>query len=344
MLKSAGTVIVDHEPSRAMTSCEASYPKSERKQLTILCPCYNEQGVITLFFRRLLPVITELSSRYSVVVTFLNNASTDGTLQEVLALRNTWPETYVITMSRNVGYQRSLECGLRNSTGDFFIFVDTDCEDPPEMILQFISRYEEGYDIVYGERVDREEPEYLIAGRKFFYRLLKSVADEEIILDMAEFALFSAEVRDAIMQDSSSFPFIRASIGRVGFRRFGIPFKRELRIGGQTHYNIFGMTVFALAGILSASTLLLRIPIYLLPAWTITLAVLGTAFAVTGSRWLAVFAALTFAIYVGSTIAFIALYVARNYKNTLHRPNAFIDRKRSFMQTQSNPLPTRLAK
>jgi polyisoprenyl-phosphate glycosyltransferase len=315
--------------------------QTDRKQLTILCPCYNEQGVIILFFQRLLPVIRQLSDRYRVVVTFLNNASTDSTLPEILLLREQWPEVYVITMSRNVGYQRSLECGLRNSTGDCFIVVDTDCEDPPEMILQFIAHYEQGYEIVYGERVDRDEPEYLIAGRKFFYRLLKSVADEEIILDMAEFALFSSEVRDAIIQDSSSFPFIRSSISRVGFRRVGIPFKRELRIGGRTHYNIFGMTVFAAAGILSASTLLLRIPIYVLPFWTIILTALGTGVALTGSRWMAVAAALTFAIYVGSTLAFIALYVARNYKNTLQRPNAFIDRKLSFMQPAADTPQTR---
>jgi dolichol-phosphate mannosyltransferase len=318
----------------------ASGPRSDamtdqtagRKQLTILCPCYNEQGVISLFFQRLLPVVQQLSGRYRVVVTFLNNASTDGTLQEILALRDAWADVYVITMSRNVGYQRSLECGLRNSTGDCFVFVDTDCEDPPEMILEFVEYHERGFEIVYGERVDREEPEYLIASRKFFYRLLKSVADEEIILDMAEFALFTNEVRNAIIQDSSSFPFIRSSISRVGFRRMGIPFKRELRIGGQTHYNIFGMTVFAIAGILSASTMLLRLPIYLLPFWTILLAALGAGFAMTGSRWMAVAGALTFAVYIGATLAFIALYVARNYKNTLQRPNAFIDRKLSFMQ------------
>jgi polyisoprenyl-phosphate glycosyltransferase len=115
-------------------------------------PLYNEQSVITLFFQRLLPVIRQVSDRYRVVATFLNNAYTDGTLPEILSPREQWPEICVITISLNVGYQRSLECGPRNSTGDCFIFVDTDFEYPPEMLLQFIEHCEHGYEIVFGER------------------------------------------------------------------------------------------------------------------------------------------------------------------------------------------------
>ena len=113
--------------------------------------------------------------------------------------------------------------------------------------------------------VDREEPDWLKAARRYFYRILKGLADDEIILDMAEFGLFTAEVREAIICDENSFPFIRASIGRAGFRRYAVPFKRQQRVAGETHYNLFGMIVFGVAGILSASTLFLRLPIYLLP-------------------------------------------------------------------------------
>jgi glycosyltransferase involved in cell wall biosynthesis len=302
------------------------------QQLSILCPIYNEESVIPLFFGRIRPVMERLAERYTVHLLFLNNASTDQSAQQIEKIRESWPATYVITMSRNAGYHASLECGLRNATGDLFVFIDVDCEDPPEMILEFIEKYEQGFDIVYGERVDRHESRAMKGARKVFYRLLHALADEEILLDMAEFSLFTKEVRDAILDENTSFPFLRASIARVGFRRAAIPFKRQRRIAGNTHYNLVRMSVFAVAGILSASTLFLRLPIYLLPFWLLSLLLLGIGYASTHSLWYVVAAFLVFAAYLGATAAFTALYVARTYKNGLQRPNAFIDRSRSILQ------------
>ena len=312
-------------------SAAPNKPLGPRELLTILCPVYNEERVIPLFFARLRPVMEILSQRYDVRLVFLNNASTDNTCEEIYKLRESWPETYLITMSRNVGYHASLECGLRNVSSDLLVFIDVDCEDPPEMILQFTEKHEQGYDIVYGERVDREEAKIIKGARKLFYRLLHSVADEEIILDMAEFSLFTREVRNAIVNENTSFPFIRASIGRVGFKRAAIPFKRRKRIAGSTHYNFVGMSIFAIAGILSSSTLFLRLPMFLLPLWLLGLFVLGIEYIQTKSVWFVLLAMILFAGYVGATLAFTALYVARTYKNGLQRPNAFIDHGRSLL-------------
>ena len=301
-------------------------------RLTIICPVYNEMIVVPLFFERALPVIKELSERYQVDLLFLNNASTDGTYQAIEKLRQEHAFVYVITLSSNVGYQRSLECGLRNAKGDIITFIDVDCEDPPEMILEFIEYYQQGYDLVYGERVDREEIRPIKMLRKLFYHIVHRVADEDIILYMAEFSLITAEVRDAVVQDNNSFPFIRSSIARVGFRRIGIPYKRQSRIAGETHYNLFGMTIFAIAGILSASTLPLRVPIYLLPFWLLLTTALGAAQIVTGNPWFLLANALSTSAYLGGTAAFIALYVARTYKNGLGRPNYVIHRRYTHMQ------------
>jgi glycosyltransferase involved in cell wall biosynthesis len=297
--------------------------------LAIVCPVYNEEAVILLFFGRVLPVMEALTPRYQIRLVFLDNASVDRTRDRIEDVKALWHETYVISMSRNVGYQASLDCGLRNVDADLFVIIDVDCEDPPEMIAQFVEKHEEGFDIVYGERVDRPEPKLIKVSRKFFYRLLQKIADEEIILDMAEFSLFTSDVRDAIVDDRSSFPFLRASIGRVGFQRAAIPFARQARIAGTTHYNIIGMSIFAVAGLLSASTLLLRLPIFILPFWLLALCALGAWAIAIQSAWVGLTALIVFAGYVGSSIAFIALYVARAYKNGLQRPNAVIDRKRS---------------
>jgi dolichol-phosphate mannosyltransferase len=200
------------------------------------------------------------------------------------------------------------------------------------MILDFTDRLEQGFDIVYGERVDRHESKAMKGARKFFYRLLQAVADEEIVLDMAEFSLFTKEVRDAIVEENTSFPFLRAAIGRVGFRRAGIPFKRQKRIAGTSHYNLISMSIFAIGGILSASTLFLRLPIFLLPFWLLGLLGLGIGYMLTASPWFVLAAFVLLAAYLGGTAAFTALYVARTYKNGLYRPNAFIDHSRSVLQ------------
>lgn len=301
--------------------------------LTIICPVYNEERVVPLFFERILPVINELSTRYKVDLLFLNNASTDGTYHAIESLRQQYSFIYIITLSSNVGYQRSLECGLRNAKGDVIAFIDVDCEDPPEMILEFIKYYERGYDLVYGERVDREEIRLIKMLRKLFYHIVHRVADEDIILYMAEFCLITAEVRDAIVADHNSFPFIRSSIARVGFHRIGIPYKRHHRIAGETHYNLIGMMIFAVAGILSASTLPLRLPIYLLPFWLLLTAILGVTQIATGNTWFLLANALSACAYLGGTTAFTALYVARNYKNGLGRPNYIIHRRYTQMQS-----------
>lgn len=307
---------------------------AKRKQVVaILVPVYNEEKVIPLFFQRIAPVIDQLALEFTPHLIFLNNASSDGSVEAIVDIRRNHPDVYLLSLAKNVGYQRSIEFGLRHSTADIYMFIDVDCEDPPEMLLQFVQYYKEGYDVVYGERVDRIEVSSIKFLRKVFYRLMRALADEDIILDMAEFSLMTNEVREAVIQDSSSFPFIRASIGRIGFKRKGIPYRRDKRIAGETHYNIWGMVIFAIGGILSSGTWLLRLATYCLPVWLLAMAVLGAIASFSAASWAFTCMVLLGFAYCGSVLSFLAIYLARTYKNTLGRPNAFLDRKRSFPQT-----------
>lgn len=302
-----------------------------KPRLSILCPVYNEEQVVALFWGRMSPVIANLSDQFHVNLVFLDNASTDGTYDEILRLREVNPDIYVIRMSSNVGYQKSLQSGLIHVESDVYAFIDVDCEDPPEMIEDFLREYDAGYDIVYGIRKGRPESEMIKFFRRMFYRIVKTLADEDSILLMAEFSLFDREVRDAIIAEANSFPFIRSNIARVGFRRKGIEYTRHRRIAGQTRYNFLGMVIFAVAGILSTTTLPLRMPIYLFPFWLLLLSALGAAGIMTENPWWFLWAFIVFSAYVGLTLTFIALYLARSYKNTLGRPNATIMRKLSFL-------------
>lgn len=302
------------------------------QKLTVICPVCNEESTVAIFFERIEPVLEKLSAKYDCSLVFTNNASTDGTVDAIKKIREKHQNVYLITISKNVGYQASLECGLRTAEGDVFVFIDVDLEDPPEMILDFVHWYEEGYDIVYGDRRDRSEPGFIKLSRKVFYRVLKAVADDEVILDMAEFSLLAKHVRDAVVRDHTSFPFIRASIGRVGFKRKGLPYKRHKRVGGQSHFRLLGMAHFAIAGILSSSTLFLRLPIYILPFWLLVVTALCLWRVFLDSRWLDLGIVFLICAYFGSAISFIAIYVGRTYKNSLGRPNFVVDRKNSILQ------------
>jgi dolichol-phosphate mannosyltransferase len=164
------------------------------------------------------------------------------------------------------------------------------------------------------------------------------LSDEHFILDMAEFCLLTAEVRDAIVQDNNTFPFIRASIGRIGYRIKNIPYKRQKRIAGRTHYNFMRMTIFAVSGILSSSTLWLRLPTYIFPFWSVGLTALCTLGYAYDWKWYLPAALVMGFVYCGFTLAGIGIYVARTYKNGLNRPNYVIDRKKSQFQP---PAPIR---
>ncbi|HLQ38449.1 MAG TPA: glycosyltransferase family 2 protein [Planctomycetota bacterium] len=294
------------------------------KTLTVICSVHNEELTIPLFFARLAAVFAQLGGRYRTQLFFVDNGCTDRSLELIRGLADAQPWVYVWVLSRNFGYQCAVDAGLRHSPGDLFVVIDVDCEDPPEMIPEFLAQHEDGYDIVYGERVDRPENALLKAGRKLFYRVIRSVADDNFVLDMAEFSLITAEVRDAIVQDTNSFPFVRASIGRIGFRRKAIPYKRQHRVAGRTHYNFLGLLLFAIAGILSASTFPLRVATYLFPLLVLAMIALVMAGAVWSLSWTTpALCALGFA-YCGYVLAATALYVARIYKNGLLRPNVIL--------------------
>jgi hypothetical protein len=302
------------------------------KKLSIICPIYNENKTIELFYSRVKPIIDNLKTKkIEPYLIFINNGSSDDSFNIIKSIIKKTKNVSIITLSRNFGYQNSLFFSLQKIVSDLYIFIDVDCEDPPELILNFINELNSDVDIVYGERIDREESFILKKFRNLFYKITKFLADEEIILYMAEFCLFTKEVRDAIINENNSFPFIRSSIGRIGFNRKKITYKRSKRIAGKTNYNLFNMFIFAIAGILSSTTIFLRIPIYLFPFLTLFFLVsiyynlyLGNSF------YLEIFFNVAI-LFISYSVSFICIYLARVYKNILQRPNAYIKKEKTII-------------
>jgi dolichol-phosphate mannosyltransferase len=298
--------------------------------VSIICPVYNEEASVPIFFDRLSSALDPLRGTFDFELIFMNNASSDGSLACITEIRKLHDWVHVITLSRNFGYQASLTCGLSNAVGDASVFIDVDCEDPPEMIPQFLDYWQRGYDVVYGQRDRRPESAAMVAGRKFFYRITRLIADNDFILDMAEFSLISRRVRDVCLYNRSTFPFIRNEIAYAGFRRHGISFERQQRVAGTTNYNFVRMTRFAIVGILSASTFPLRFSAYaatvLVP---LNLIMAAVSLFVPDVRWQALILCNWASVLLSA--GSISLYVARTYKDGINRPLYVIDRQLTAM-------------
>ena len=301
------------------------------KTLTVICPVYNEEKCIEKFIHEIKLFEKTLSDKYELNIFFSNNASTDNTLDLIKKNSEKYKNIFYQTLSKNYGYQKSMNFALKNIKSDLYTFIDCDLQDPPQLINEFLAEHEKGYDIVYGLRKDRNENFLLKSGRKLFYRFLKLISDYELSLDMAEFGLFTLEVRNAIISENNSYPFLRANICRVGFSKLGIPYKRDKRFSGKSYYNFYTLLEFAIAGTLSSSTFPLRLSLYLFPFWII----LSSFFIyfnlkLSDELFWKYFVIISF-FYICIILIFLSIYMARIYNNILNRPIAFLDKKKSYM-------------
>lgn len=305
-----------------------------RKLVSVISAVYNEEETIPVFYERLKRTLDPHRDQFDFEIIFTNNASEDATPKIVAALRARDPSVQLLTLSRNFGYQASVQAGLTYAAGDASIVIDADCEDPPEMIPDFLDRWREGYDVVYGIRENRPEPWLIRRFRALFYHVLSASADMEIVLYMAEFALLTAEVRRAILCNETSFPFLRAEIGYAGFLRLGLPYRRQKRVAGKTHYNLYGMTVFAAAGILTASTFLFRAAFYVFPVFAAFNAAAWFWDVAQGESTGFRAAVIVDLIYIMGMLSIVGLYIARIYKNGMRRPNFIVNRKASLLNRE----------
>ena len=305
----------------------------ERTHIAIICPVFNEQDNIEYFFDRLQAAIAQADGgKYAFELLFTNNRSTDGTLRKLDELCRAHDWVHYLTLSRNYGYQLSVLAGLSSVDADLYMVCDVDCEDPPEMLLSFLAKIEEGGDYVYGIRNNRPDPWLLGKMRSAFYLTLRGLGDYPVVPYMSEFALFRRKVRDNLVRGCNTAPFLRTEVGYGGFEIVGVPYRREARKHGRTHYNYAGNFRFAIAGILSSTTFPLRAMFYGLPIAILLCLLSALAMALGLSFQFAVISILLIdSIYLLSGVAFSAIYLARIYHNGLGRPRFIIDPDRSAL-------------
>ena len=300
------------------------------KLISIICPVFNEEECIPLFYQRLINTLSAFNGQYLFEIIFTDNNSTDSSYSILKNLASIDKAISILSLSRNFGYQKSLLAGLTYSKGDAVVFIDVDCEDPPEMIGSFIEFWEQGFDIVYGLRKGRPELKVVTLFRNIFYKVLKNIGDTPINLNMAEFSLLSRSVCNQILINRTTYPFIRNEIAYVGLRQKAIPYDRQNRVAGVTHYNFPRMFSFAIAGIFTSSTLPLRLSLYILPAAVLS-NILVIILDITGIFYESIkYLIVADLMYLITFIAFISIYVARIYHDVIGRPNFVIDNKKSI--------------
>jgi polyisoprenyl-phosphate glycosyltransferase len=312
--------------------------RENRTRLLVICPVFNEEKNIEYFFGRVQAIFAALDpGRYACSLLFTNNRSSDRTLELIQALEQQHSWVNHLTLSRNFGYQLSVLSGLSTGDADLYMTCDVDCEDPPELLHTFLEAIESGRDLVYGIRNNRPDSWLMARCRRGFYSVLRALGDYKIVPYMAEFSMARRHVRDQLVTNANTFPFIRAEVGYVGFDILGIPYRREDRLHGETHYNYWSNFRFAVAGILSSTTFPLRAALYSFPVVLVAIAVMCSSYLL---GWLSFETALLVivscaAVYSVSTLAFISIYLARTYQNGLGRSRFIIDRRLSHLPSHA---------
>ena len=299
-------------------------------KLSVLVALHNESSNILPFYQRAKPVLESLPGTPAWQIVFLNDGSTDDSLDRIAELREADGRVKVISLSRNFGYQSALVAGLTLAESELYAVLDVDCEDPPELLAQFYEAIQKGAQLAYGIRSNREEPAFITSLRALFYHINNRIADSPTVLWMAEFAMITRQVRDAILVPRTTYPFLRSEMAYAGFRRVGVPYRRAKRAHGKSHYNLLRMTEFAVAGFLAGSTFPLRFVLYL--AVVLALGYPAAVFLLKLSWDQAVQLSSLIALCLCLvTFPILALYLARTYHNVVLRPLFIIDKEKTHL-------------
>lgn len=242
-----------------MDSARASTPNRRfQGMLSLVVPVYNEEEVIDLTAKRLRGVIDALPCPAEVI--FVDDGSHDLTAEFLRRVVFADSRFRCVLLSRNFGHQVALSAGLDYAKGDAVVVLDADLQDPPELIPKMLALWEDGYDVVYGQRASRDgESWFKRFTAALFYRLIRFLSGVQIPADVGDFRLMDRKAIEALRRMPERHRFLRGMAAWVGFKQCPLVYDRAARAGGVTKYPIQRMLTFALDAIFSFSTVPLRL-------------------------------------------------------------------------------------
>ncbi len=224
-----------------------------KKKISILIPIFNEKENINIIYNKIINTISSIVERYDYEILFLDNHSNDGSYEICKNIINDNKNTRVIRHSRNFGYQSNILSGYNNCVGDCAITIDSDGQDDPKYILDFINMWESGYDVVYGIRKTRKD-NFLIKIFVFlFYKLLNYFSDISIPANAGDFRLIDKKIIAHLKKFREKNIFLRGVIFYLGFNQIGLEYDRGERLKGKSKFSLLQYFDFGQNGILSFS-------------------------------------------------------------------------------------------
>lgn len=313
---------------------------------SVVGPVYNEIGSIEAFYHRLAAAMDELGEPWELVL--VDDGSTDGSTQAIRDLAYADPRLRPVLFARNFGHQIALTAGLDYSRGQAVIVMDTDLQDPPEVIHELIERWRDGYQVVYAVRAEREgESLFKRATAAVFYRIINRITDVEIPLDTGDFRLLDRRVVEVLKRMRERHRFPRAMAAWVGFRQIGVPYRRAARTAGETKYPLRKMLRLALNAVTSFSYFPLQLATYFgfIAAGLSTLSIpIVIVIRLSGREALAGQATTLIAVLFLGGVQLISLgilgeYVGRLYDEAKGRPLYVLSEEPEQQKEQETPLP-----
>jgi polyisoprenyl-phosphate glycosyltransferase len=313
--------------------------------LSVVAPVYNEEELVELFVRRACAAVADYAFAFELVI--VNDGSSDATPELLDRIASHDRRVRVVHLSRNFGHQAALTAGLEHAVGDVVVMIDADLQDPPELIPTMVARWEEGADVVYAVRREREgESAFKLATASWFYKLFDKLAQVDLEPNSGDFRLLDRRALDALLTMTERSRFLRGMTVWVGFTQTAVPYERDARHAGETKYTLRKMLRFSLDAIASFSHLPLQLATYVglfsagLAFVTIPV-VIGLHFA---GSYLPGFGSLTIAILLLGGIQLIAIgvigeYVGRIYDEVKHRPLYIVRDERNRPEGLNGPLP-----
>lgn len=301
------------------------------KKISVVVPCYNEAGNVEKLVLRLREILSRNARDYELI--FVDNKSTDATRAILRHLAADNPHITALFFTRNFGHsQYGFTAGSEYATGDAVVWIDADLQDPPEVVEEFIKKWQEGYDVVYGVREKRRGGLLLRVAYKIFYRIYKKISYLDIPLDAGDFSLMDRKVIDVINAMPERDRYVRGLRTWAGFRAIGVPYTREERHEGKTSNNIRKNIWWAKKAIFSFSYTPLEFIFYLSLVVFITsiIAIAGylIAYAINpGPRGFTTL--LMIILFLGSSqllaLSIIAEYIGRIFEEVKGRPKYVIE-------------------
>ena len=304
---------------------------------SIIVPAYNEEKSLHFFYDAVTPIMESLGEEYEMI--FVNDGSRDATKDILRELAEKDKRVKVCSFSRNFGQQAALLCGMEASSGDAVIAMDADLQDPPEVALQMIEKWKEGYEVVHGKRRKRKgETVFKKATASLFYKFTRKITGMELQRDSGDFKLYDRKVVEVLLSMNEHDRLLRAQTAWVGFRQTCVEFDRPERVAGESHYTVKKMIKLAESGIFPNTDYTLTFPIKLGVLFGVLSVACFIVFIVLACKDI-FFGGLTSWLFptIGLTLAISLvcqglanMHVAMIYKEVQNRPKYIVSERINF--------------